>query len=55
MLAGHGLCAAAGGKSGLHRTGWWVTPTDRKVRESATESKPPEGGGNEEREMLDEY
>ncbi len=33
-------CAAARGKSGLHRTGWWVTPTGRKARESATESRP---------------
>lgn len=33
----------AGGKSGLHRTLWWVTPTSRKARESATESKPPAG------------
>jgi len=33
----------AGGKSGLHRTGWWVTPTGREVRESATESTPPFG------------
>ncbi len=30
-----------GGKSGLHRTRWWVTPTVRKDRDSATESKPP--------------
>src|SRR6266850_1387230 len=29
------------GKSGLHRTGWSVTPTGRKARESATESRPP--------------
>ena len=29
------------GKSGLHRVGWSVTPTGRKARESATESKPP--------------
>ena len=29
------------GKSGLHRTQWWVTPTVREDRESATESKPP--------------
>src|SRR5262249_39937528 len=29
------------GKSGLHRTRWWVTPTVRKDRESATESIPP--------------
>ena len=33
----------AGGKSGLHRTRWWVTPTGRKARESATESIPPRG------------
>ena len=31
----------AGGKSGLQRTPRWVTPTGRKTRESATESKPP--------------
>lgn len=30
------------GKSGLHRTQWWVTPTVREDRASATESKPPE-------------
>ena len=29
------------GKSGLHRAGWSITSTDRKVRESATESRPP--------------
>ena len=29
------------GKSGLQRTRWWVTPTGREDRESATESKPP--------------
>jgi hypothetical protein len=29
------------GKSGLHRTRWWVTPTGREARESATESIPP--------------
>ena len=33
--------ALAGGKSGLRRTRWWVTPTGRKARESATESRPP--------------
>jgi hypothetical protein len=33
---------AAGGKSGLLRAGWWVTPTVRKNRESATEIKPPD-------------
>jgi hypothetical protein len=32
---------SAGGKSGLQRARWWVTPTGRKVRESATESRPP--------------
>jgi len=31
------------GKSGLHSTRWWVTPTVREDRESATESKPPNG------------
>jgi hypothetical protein len=29
------------GKSGLHRAGWWVTPTRGNPRESATESRPP--------------
>src|SRR5438552_16689216 len=33
--------ASLRGKSGLHRARWWVTPTGRKPRESATESKPP--------------
>lgn len=33
----------AGGKSGRRRTGWWVTPTGREARESATESRPPMG------------
>ena len=33
----------ARGKSGLRRAGWWVTPTGREARESATESKPPRG------------
>ena len=33
----------SGGKSGLRRTRWWVTPTVREDRESATESKPPIG------------
>ena len=32
---------AAGGKSGLRRTGWSVTPTGREARESATENTPP--------------
>ena len=35
--------SAAGGKSGLPRARWWVTPTVRKDRESATENKPPDG------------
>src|SRR5438445_2456802 len=30
-----------GGKSGLPRTRWWITPTVRKDRESATERIPP--------------
>ena len=34
-------CLPNGGKSGLHRTQWWVTPTVRKDRESATERIPP--------------
>ena len=29
------------GTSGLHRAGWWVTPTRGNPRESATESRPP--------------
>jgi hypothetical protein len=43
---GTGVCWIFGfrGKSGLHRTRWWVTPTVREDRESATESKPPNGG-----------
>ena len=39
-----GRAAAGGdlrGKSGLHRARWWVTPTGRKPRDSATENKPP--------------
>jgi len=32
---------ARGGKSGLHRAGWWLTATVRKDRESATENTPP--------------
>ena len=39
--AGNHVYDCSGGKSGLHRTRWWVTPTGRKIRESATESKPP--------------
>ena len=30
-----------GGKSELRRARWWVTPTGRKARESATENRPP--------------
>jgi len=33
------------GKSGLHRAGWWVTPTRGDPRESATESRPPRRAG----------
>ncbi len=37
-----------GGKSGLHRARWWVTPTARSLagpgRDSATENKPPRSG-----------
>ena len=35
--------APTGGKSGLRRVRWWVTPTGREVRESATENRPPAG------------
>lgn len=35
--------SAAGGKSGLPRARWWVTPTVRKDRDSATENIPPDG------------
>jgi hypothetical protein len=39
----NGRCGpcAHGGKSGLPRTRWWVTPTVRKNRDSATENRPP--------------
>jgi len=30
-----------GGKSGLHRTECWVTPSPGDGEESATESRPP--------------
>ena len=33
--------SVAGGKSGLHRAGCWVTPSLGDEEESATESKPP--------------
>src|SRR5436305_4336962 len=36
-----GVPSAGRGKSGLQRTEWSVTPTGRKARESATESRPP--------------
>ena len=39
------------GKSGLHRTPWWVTPTVCKDRDSATENKPP-GCSNRQREVF---
>jgi hypothetical protein len=35
------LVVSAGGKSGHHRARWWVTPTGREVRASATEKIPP--------------
>lgn len=38
-----GDAAVRRGKSGLQRTGWWVTPTGREIRDSATENKPPRG------------
>jgi len=40
MVAGPGW-PGAGGKSGLHRAGCWVTPSLGDEQESATESKPP--------------
>lgn len=40
MVAGPGWFGA-GGKSGLHRAGCWVTPSLGDEQESATESKPP--------------
>jgi len=42
-IAGWARKSRTGGKSGRHRTGWWVTPTGRETRESATESRPPRG------------
>ena len=41
MVVGRGSRVAPGGKSGLHRTGWSVTPTDCEIRDSAAESRPP--------------
>ena len=43
VVAGPAKVCRARGKSGLHRTRWSVTPTGRKARESATESRPPLG------------
>lgn len=43
-IAGAGF--GSGGKSEHDRTRWWVTPTGRKARESATENTPPKAGGN---------
>jgi len=40
MIAGY-ISFVAGGKSGLHRAGCWVTPSLGDEEESATESKPP--------------
>ncbi len=40
MIAGRGF-SVAGGKSGLHRAGCWVTPSLGDEEESATESRPP--------------
>jgi len=36
------------GKSGLHRAGRSVTPTEGNLRESATEKKPPASAGKGE-------
>ena len=36
-----GTLGSRRGKSGLHRAGWWVTPTRGDPRESATERRPP--------------
>jgi len=47
MIAG--IVRDAGGKSGLRRTGWSVTPTGREIRESATENRPPNGLAREVR------
>ncbi len=35
------LFGEAGGKSGLHRAGCWVTPSPGDGKESATEKRPP--------------
>ena len=40
-----------GGKSGLQRTRWWVTPTVREDRDSATEIRPPIGDSSESQEV----
>ena len=46
MRAGEGRAIAghdnvAGGKSGLHRAGCWVTPRGGNPTDSATERRPP--------------
>jgi hypothetical protein len=53
-LAGEGRVVAPsasggrGGKSGLRRAGWSVTPTGGDPRESATENTPPRGAGRKD-------
>ncbi len=37
---------AGRGRSGLHRAGWWVTPTRGDPRDSATENRPPPGSAS---------
>lgn len=41
MYACLGHTVTGGGKSELHRTGCQVTPGERKLMTSATESRPP--------------
>ena len=53
LASGGASLTSAGGKSGLHRTGWSITSTGREVRESATESRPPSGGGPSSRKFVD--
>ena len=36
-----------GGKSGLHRVGCWVIPSQSDLEESATESRLPPTGSNQ--------
>ena len=40
--------SGGGGKSALRRAEWWVTPTVRENRASATESIPPASAGKGE-------